>query len=234
MKAIMSFKAIALALPLFAMSSSAFAQELEKNGLPCISEICIGDGLSELAKIKWQQAQQPYKINSKPVLTAERKLSEVEARLLEAGYPNAGTAAPYLLDRQFDEVALTALSRVKAACEVNELFGHFGADTGAPTKVGVSLAPSKSDPAKQVWTVTTIVREFPSALSNEDRSLINAQLVQRYVKYGAGNRVIQSSKPFEGRFIPGGASRFGFGLTMVRPADEGALMKQNPACAAGK
>ena len=62
----MSLKALALALPLAVMSCGAAAQELEKNGLPCVPELCIGDSLQDLAKISWQPAQQRYKLNNKP------------------------------------------------------------------------------------------------------------------------------------------------------------------------
>lgn len=229
----MSLKALALALPLVVMSCGAAAQELEKNGLPCVPELCIGDSLQDLAKISWQPAQQRYKLNNKPVLTAERKLSEVESNVLQAAYPNVGAAAPYFFERQFDATAVPLLAQVAAACEVNELFGHFGGATGAPTRVGLSLAPSKSDPARQVWTVTTIVREFPSAKSNEERSEITAALAKRYWKFGGGNRIVET-KPFEGRFMATGSSHFGFGLAMMRPTDELIRLKQHPSCTAAK
>ena len=32
----------------------AFADEYKKNGLPCVAEICIGDGLEEMARVKWE------------------------------------------------------------------------------------------------------------------------------------------------------------------------------------
>ncbi len=233
MKVAMPLKALALALSLVFMSSSASAQVMEKNGLPCVAEVCIGDSLPDLAKIAWQPAQLRYKINNKPVLTADRKLSETEAAVLEAAYPHAGPAAPYFFERQFDGAAFPALAQVTAACEANELFGNFGGETGAPTKVGLSLAPSKSDPAKQVWTVTTIVREFPSAVSNQERAELTAALTRRYRKFGGGGGLIEN-KPFEGRYMISGASNFGFSLSMMRPADELVRLKQHPSCTAGK
>lgn len=229
----MPLKALALALPLLVVHSTSLAQELEKNGLPCVAEVCLGDSVNDLSKIQWAPAQQSYKLNNKPVLIAARKLSDDEARLIQAGYPNAGEAAPYFLERQFDATSLPLLARVGAACEANELFGSYGSSGSMPTKVGISLMPTKADPAKQAWVVTTIIREFPSAQSNDDRAALVGQLVQRYHRFGAGNRVIQSNKPFEGRFMPSGSSRFGFGLSMVRPTGEAVLMKQHPACATG-
>lgn len=227
----MSFKVLAFALPLLALQSPCMAQDvLEKNGLPCVNEICLGDGISELSKIQWTPAQSSYKLNNKAQFTATRKLTDDDLRALKATFPTVGEAAPYLYDKQFDGTALPLLPRVPTACESNELFGTFGATSDTPTRVGISLTPSVSDPTKQVWTVTTIVREFPSAVSNDDKAVVTKLLNKRYSKFGAGNPTIPTAKPGEGRFFPGGMNRFGFGLSLYRGNDEASVLKTNPVC----
>jgi hypothetical protein len=226
----MPFKVLAFALPLLAFQLPCQAQPLEKKGLPCVAEICLGDGIAELSKIQWTPAQNSYKVNNKVQLTGGRKLTDDDLRVLKATYPNAGEAAPFLHDKQFDATALATLARVSTACDTNELFGTFGATSDTPTRVGISLKPVAGDPGKQEWIVTTIVREFPSAVTNDDKGVITKMLNKRYAKFGAGNQNIPEAKPGEGRFFPGGLSRFGFGLSMHRASDEASKMKMHPAC----
>lgn len=225
----MSFKVIAVALTLTAAHASSMGQALEKNGLPCVAELCIGDGITELSKIQWAPAQGSYKVNNKVQLTLEKKLTDDDLRLLKTSYPVAGEAAPFLHERIFDASALPLLSRVVAACQTNELTGIYGANGDTPTRVGISLAPSMSDPSRQAWTVTTITREFPSAVSNEDRAAITKLLTSRYGKFGAGSRTVPD-RPGEGRFFPSGMAKFGFGLSLSRGADESTRLMMHPAC----
>lgn len=226
----MQFKALAIAMSLLACHCATMAQDLEKNGLPCVSEICLGDGIAELSKVQWATATNPIKLANKVQLTSAHVLTDDDIRGLKGTFPGAAEAAPYLFERQFDSKALPGLARVTAACQTNELIGTYGAAGATPTRVGISLTPSAADPSKQVWTVTTIEREFPGMLSNEQRSQINAQLKARYSKFGAFNSNIGTGRPGEGRFVPSGMTRFGFGLSMVRARDEAERLKMHPAC----
>lgn len=228
----MSFKVIAVALTLCGAHATGMGQNLEKNGLPCVAELCIGDGLAELAKIQWAPAQSAYKVNNKIQLTAEKKLSDDDMRMVKSTFPMAGDAAPFMHDRIFDATALPVLSRVTAACHANELTGTYGAGTDTPTRVGISLTPSVADASKQIWTVTTITREFPSATTNEARAAISKLLTSRYGQFGAGSRAVED-KPGAGRFFPSGMAKFGFGLALNRGADEAARLMRHPSCSSG-
>ncbi len=229
----MSFKVIAVALTLVGAHASSMGQTLEKNGLPCVAELCIGDGITELSKIQWTPATGSYKVNNKVQLTSEKKLTDDDLRILKSTYPVAGEAAPFLHDRIFDATALPALSRVVAACQSNELTGIYGANGDTPTRVGISLTPSLGDPTRQSWTVTTITREFPTAVTNEDRAAITKLLTQRYGKFGAGNRTVPD-RPGEGRFFPSGMAKFGFGLSLSRAQDESTRLMTHPSCSSGE
>ncbi|WP_426102636.1 hypothetical protein [Massilia sp. TSP1-1-2] len=205
-------------------------QALEKNGLPCVAELCVGDGIAELSKIQWTPAQGSYKVNNKVQLTSDKKLTEDDLRVLSMTYPAAGDAAPFLHDRIFDASALPALGRVTAACQTNELTGFYNANGDTPTRVGISLTPNLTDPTRQAWTVTTITREFPSAVSNDERAAVTKLLTRRYGKFGAGSRTVPD-RPGEGRFFPSGMTKFGFGLSLFRGNDEAARLMMHSACA---
>ena len=56
----MKFKLVILALSLMATQSICSAQQVEKNGLPCVAELCLGDGLAELSKVHWDRAHNGY------------------------------------------------------------------------------------------------------------------------------------------------------------------------------
>ena len=233
LKVIMSFKVIAVAITLIGAHASSMGQILEKNGLPCVAELCIGDGITELSKIQWMPAQSSYKVNNKVQLTADKKLNEDDLRVLKSTFPVAGEAAPFLHERIFDTSALPGLTRVLAACQSNELTGTYGANGDTPTRVGISLTPSRADPSRHAWAVTTITREFPSAVTNDERAAITKLLTRSYGKFGAGNRTVPD-RPGEGRFFPSGMAKFGFGLSLFRGADESNRLMTHPACSSEK
>lgn len=226
----MPFKALAIALSLIAVPSPGMAQDLEKNGLPCVAEICIGDGIAELSKISWAGAKNPLKIGNIAQLTSAHALSEDDLRALKAVFPAAADAAPYLHERQFDAAALPALAKVTAACQSNELVGSYGTGGNTPTKVRISLMPSLSDPSKQAWTVTGVAREFPSVASDAERGQINKLLNQKYAKFTGSSATAASVKAGEGFYSPSTTATFGFALSLSRAADEANRMKLNPAC----
>jgi len=224
-------KAIILALPVFAAPHICLAQETVKNGLPCVAEICLGDGIAELSKVQWDRAKNPFSSPQKPLYTASRKTSEGEMKLVQSRFRGElASAAPFLYDNMFDSGALPILSQVIAACEKNELIGTYTTQSGNPTRVGIALTPSQTDTSKQQWTVISIVRTFPAAVSNEQKAQIEAQLTERYHAFGANNRSIKNAKPGEGRFFFINGSPFGFHLSLFRGIDEGNRMKLNPAC----
>jgi hypothetical protein len=228
----MSLKLIVFALPLLAISPVQ-ADELVKNGLPCVEEICLGDGIAELSKLKWNTAHNPIKLGNKSVATSARQLNASDLQSLKQTFPEPGDAGAFIYDKQFDATGLPALSRVPAACETNELFGTYISTIGIPTRVGISLTSFPAAPGKQAWTVTTIAREYPTATSNQEKSVITSELSKRYYKFGAGTQATADPKPGEGRFIAsGGMNRFGFALSLFRGNDEEKRLKQHPACSA--
>lgn len=230
-KVIMSFKAIILTLPLLSFQIICLAQETEKNGLPCVAEICLGDGITELSKLEWDRAKNPFSSPKKPLYTAIRKLSEAERKILRTQFRgNIEQAAPFLYDKQFDSIALPALSLVSAACMPNELIGTYTTKNGNPTRVGIALTPNQTDTSKQKWTVITIMRSFPAAVSTEQKAEVETQLVERYRAFGAKNMNIKNAKLGEGRFFFNYGAGFGFHLSLFRGIEEENRMKLHPTC----
>ena len=224
----MLFIALAVALSLVAVPTPSMAQALEKNGLPCVPEICIGDGIAELSKIQWNLAQNPVKLGNTPHPTSAHALRDDDMRAINSVFPGAAEAAPYLHQRQFDSGALAALSRVATACQSNELVGSFGAAGSTPTKVRISLMPSLANPAKLAWTVTSVAREFPTASNIDERTQLNRMLNKKYAKFAAEK--VDSGKTGEGYYSPSATTHFGFALSLSRAADEGKRMQDNPGC----
>lgn len=226
----MSLKASAVALSLLVVSHICTAQEFEKNGLPCVAEICLGDGISELSKVSWDRAKNPFSSPQKPLYTATRKISENEMKSLQSRFRGELLqAAPFLYDNMFDLGALPVISRVTVACTRHELIGTYTTSSGNPTRVGITLMPDQSDTSKQQWTVVSIARTFPRAISIEQKAEVEAELAKRYHPFGAKNTNIRNPKPGEGRFSLNFIS-FGFNLFLFRGMDEENRMKLHPAC----
>lgn len=229
-KSVIQIKAVLVVFLLFSIYP-CFAQEFEKNGFPCVAELCLGDGLADLSKVHWDRAKHPsFIVNKKiPLYTSTLKLRKNEIEILKNQFRgDVELAAPFLKDKLFDSGALASLSRVTAACAPNELTGAYTTQTGNPTRVNIALRPNQTDTTKHQWTVVSIVRTFPAAISNEQRSEIESQLSKRYEAFDA--QKTKNVEPGEGRFYGYLSYSFGFHLSLFRGIDEGDRMTLHPAC----
>jgi hypothetical protein len=204
-------KAIILALPLFLAPHICLAQQFVRNGLPCVAEICLGDGLAELSKVQWDRV----KVD---------KVSEGYMKLLRDQFRgDLVQAAPFLRHNFFDSAALSPLSRVTADCggSASDLTGTYTTQSGNPTTVRIALIPrSKTDTSKHQWTVISISRSYPAAVSNKQKEQIEAQLAERYRAFD--HFKLKAPKHGEGRYIHG----VGNSLVLHRDVDR----KLPPAC----
>jgi hypothetical protein len=88
------------------------AQQYEKNGLPCIPELCIGDGLPELGKIKWDRAKSDFSITGKPDYVGSQPLTATAVTLIKKDYRGDVTkATPYLSYQASDNNGLALLAK---------------------------------------------------------------------------------------------------------------------------
>ena len=211
---------------------AAQAQELQKNGLPCVAEICLGDGIDALGKVQWDRAKNPFSTPAKPLYTATRKLREGEMKMLQAQFRgDLSAAGPFLSDKMFDALALPALARVSAACAPHELIGTYTTSAGNPTRVGIALIPDQTDTSKQQWTVISITRSLPAAVTEQQKNDARAQLAERYQAFDL--RKTKNAKPGEGRMSINNSGNFGFFLLLFRGIEEADRMKQHPQCGGG-
>jgi hypothetical protein len=223
-------------LPLFVLLSAptlGFAQSYEKNGLPCITELCIGDGLQELSKIKWDRAKSAFSLPGKPDYAGSRPLGAAEITSVKQVYRgDVSKVVPYLSYESFDAKAIPLLASITAACGRKELQGIFTTESGNPTTVKITLLTDKNDVAIQRWTVTSISRSFPAAVSAAQQADIRKQLDERYGRFsfsrGRQSGVNATYGIHEANPALGG--KYGFSLLLNPVPNVYERYLQHPAC----
>jgi len=181
-------------------SSTSFAQPFEKNGMPCVKEICIGDGLTELNGIKWIRAQTALDF---AVSAERRKIDGVLNTYADQPVPKSPTYPPrdfsflkgnvqdirkaysYLYSARFDSGALPLIAKIEVACEGASLFGRFDSESGFPTVVNIEMIPA-IDGLSQKWQVTEITRFFPSNATREQYGELNRSFYTTYADFPTG------------------------------------------------
>lgn len=222
---------------LLTSGTDAMAEEYEKNGMPCVAEVCIGDGLAELAKVPWKRSEDIPVFSKGPAYVINRKLDQYDLQTLRSAFRgNVEKAGPYLQANKFDALALPLLAQVRVACDGtrDNLVGTYTTASGNPTEVHISLVNIGSDTSTQRWTVTGIVRTFPKAVTEDQSKAVYADLVKRYAKYGAGNALFWTGlKPGDGQVgVLYNVGGIGVALNLSRWASNNAYdqLKQHPEC----
>ena len=204
-----------MALSIFSLKVYATSEvsnsEYVKNGMPCIAEICLGDGLTELKKIKFIKVDKPY-------------MNKDSFALIEKLYKgNLKASAPYLYEswgrvvRYFDNKLLSNLSEVIADCgNTAKLYGKFITYTGNPTQIAIELLPLSGDNMTQKWTVVEISRQFPKAISNEQKQEISNELEQRYGSFDTLKLLGQKAQGNTPSFSGGAALRLELEVSNLR------------------
>ena len=167
--------------------SSVLAQALEKpDGYACIPEICIGDGLHEVRKLKFEQAKENRldsngewipglagvpTVPSKAILPIEPN-KPLNSPYLGYSFPNyrgsdqaLKAASNYLTTQKFDNKALDILVPELVVCPeliaLHEgLIGRFVSLNGTKNIIEIQLVPDEKGTG-QSWKVTHITRVFP-------------------------------------------------------------------------
>lgn len=152
--------------------------EYRKNGMPCVKEICLGDGIEELKKIKWESVTYSKLLNIETIKKNYRgDLTKVAMYLAE----------PAIGGKRFDNSALNHLSEVVAYCNQvanirNGFTGNYVSDSGHETRVDIAMIPS-DDQNQQKWTVISISRSYSSAYSAQQLQQVKDQLHERYGEF---------------------------------------------------
>lgn len=158
---------------LTSMQSISYADEYVKNGLPCVKEICVGDGLDELSKVNWDKS----KLWKNPQYT-----KYVVERFNDNYRGNLKKSKDYIVQNTFDSTGLKYFSDVKASClhDLNPV-GTYTSKDGNQTKVTIGLVPDSKelDSLEQKWTVVWISRHY-LVKSDQQRSEIYEANKERY------------------------------------------------------
>ena len=164
--------------------------EYVKNGMPCLAEVCLGDGIAELQKIKWDKVKKETVNKSllEYVNTNFRGKLKASTPYLRRGFSgNTGI---------FDSQALSNLHTVIADCVTQSytlLSGTFTSKAGNPTEVVIRLVPSQ-DNLTQKWTVVTIRRTYKTQSLQQSNEVIG-QLKERYANFSTILNVVKEGEP---------------------------------------
>lgn len=172
---------------LLAFPTASMGQSYERNGLPCVANLCIGDGLEELSALEFDRAVQVASSR----LIADLPVSPNHLKRLASEYHgDIDAAAPYLAYYAFDSVALQSLGKLQARCStIGELKGSYTTSSGIKTSVAIALVPRPTSTAEHRWTVVTINQIFPDrVLSKEQAKSISAELNSRYKAFVSQNK----------------------------------------------
>ena len=164
--------------------------EYVKNGMPCVAEICLGDGITELQKVKWDKVKKETVNKSllEYVNTNFRGNLKASTPYLRRGFSgNTGV---------FDNQALANLDAVMADCVTQSytlLSGSFTSKAGNPTEVVIRLVPSQ-DNLTQKWTVVVIRRTYKTQSGQQSNEVIG-QLKDRYANFPTILNVVKEGEP---------------------------------------
>lgn len=207
----MSFekKIFAFASLAFCFLTTSYAQPIQKNGLPCVKEICLGDGLPELNKIKWIRAQSSrgfmwgYPMNKLDGLFADAPVAKDDLQwkwtfpFLKGNEQDVRKAVPYIFTMRFDGTGLPLIGKIEAICQGSpRLIGRYESESGHPTVVGITMLPS-TDGLTQSWVVTSINRFFPGNITQEQSQELRASIYATYADFRSGRQ-----GAFVGEYIP--------------------------------
>jgi hypothetical protein len=206
--------------------STTHAQTYEKKNLPCAVEVCLGDGLPELQKVKWERAQSPLLTSQQPDYVGSSPISPQTLQSVKRIFRGRVTeAAPYLALSAFDQQGLALLKDLTAACWYEELWGRYTSQGGNPTEVKIALLPDKNNVSAQRWTVVAIERRYLQAVSATQKQDVEKQLLERYGRFKGG----PAGKPGPFRLFDDDTSVFGFELRLPRDFRDDDF-KRHPAC----
>jgi len=207
-----------LGIPALAGAADAF-----KNGQPCMDGLCIGDGLAEVAKIKWDQAVVHVPFEPKVPIATLKVTDKRRAQIEKIYRGDLGKAMPFLAGSSFDQTAVPAL-RGLAACEHRGgIAGNFTGKDGNPIEVGLTLLPEPNDPRVQRWMVTNFERHHVNARTEQQQDALRAKMD---VLYEAAIRT--DVKTGQGMYHMSGDRVY---LTMKVGREGYAALKQHPLCA---
>ncbi|WP_188709312.1 hypothetical protein [Polaromonas eurypsychrophila] len=157
---------------MFFIATGVYAQPVIKDGFPCVSELCVGDGLQELRGIKWKSVKDQGRNFSASELDDVRKSLRGSI---------SAAAATAIAKGVFDGSTLDALSGITGSCKSERAYvqGSFTSNAGSLTDVTLVLLSANGT---QRWTVAHI-RRFIDVPNGEAAKELSRQLEERYAGF---------------------------------------------------
>jgi hypothetical protein len=120
-----------------------------RSGIPCIEEICLGDNILKLGKIKWQPVRQ---LTPSELDMLAKEPDPYRGNVMVGNSIAIKSMFPYLISRSIDRQGIKILSGIKGFCnidprlETSPIFsGEYIGRTGLPVIVGfvILISPDK-------------------------------------------------------------------------------------------
>lgn len=211
---------------LIGVASFAHANDGTKNGMPCVGEICIGDDIQSLSKVKWQPST--TMLIGKPLSSMTNTgalVQEWKGKVAPSAHGFLPDAVPYLSQKTFDNNGISKLSKIKGFCDriPLDLTGKFKSESGYETSVGVNVEPGP-DPSSQALRVIRIIRSYPQSMTIAQRKELQEQFKQRYASIPV---------PYVGKMTDPTWKFEGTELWLMGPTNYGVkidALKQYPGC----
>jgi hypothetical protein len=206
------------------VATPAFSQDVFRNGRTCIPEVCIGDGLAEASKVKWDLARVNNPLDERMPITASKVSPRRKAEIEKIFRGDVSQAMPYLAGQGFDQSILPALAGVAMCEHRGGVSGTFTDKNGNPTKVFMTVVPDAKDASVQRWLVTNIERQFVAADTDKEMDAKRAEM----------DKVYAAAPSAESRAETGSCHMSGnrMYLTMNRERTSYQRLKEHPKSAA--
>lgn len=173
---LMPTSVFALLTFLIFVTEPAVAGDYEKNGLPCVKEICLGDGIEQLKTIRWKQA-----------VLEGRWTGRIYGGMSRDAVPrvykgDTSKVVKYLTQGYFDSNALVNLGAIKVNCgSSQDLLGTYTSKDGNETEVYIALLPDPvGESLEQNWRVIGIERKFKPAITKQQKKELTDAIEERY------------------------------------------------------
>jgi PI31 proteasome regulator N-terminal len=153
--------------------------EFIKNGLPCLSGVCIGDDITQIKGINW--------LSQHPVIKKDfRQANAGEVNLLRGAFKAPDSTlqqiANSIVAGTFDSNGIASLTKVQASCDklfVLNTIAHFKSQSGHLTQV-LFQPTANSNTSEQVFRVTNINRAFEDAVTEKQKQDLSNALASSY------------------------------------------------------
>lgn len=165
--------------------STAYADDYVKNGMPCLSGVCVGDDIVNLKSINWKPAVSDMGrplASITPDILGKNRMTEVSKFFPpQIDKAELESIAPYISLGRLDSNGIELLTKIKVFCEPPEgLDASFVSESGNHTRVSFRIFQNLNGiPSIRVRGIS---RHFSNNLSKHELAEIEDELAKRYAK----------------------------------------------------